>query len=56
MLDQLQAAWAIGGQASLVHAYETMFDLEKYAKPLMQIRLPFGGGATYGPCFRYKNA
>ncbi|YCM44580.1 ferritin-like protein [Verrucomicrobiaceae bacterium 227] len=56
LLDQLQGAWTIGGQAQLVCAYGTMFDLEKHAKPLMQTRTPFGGGKTYGPCFRYQAA
>lgn len=54
LLDELQGAWTRGGQASLIKAYATMFELEKYAKPLMQTRLPFGGGDTYGPSFRYK--
>ncbi len=54
LLNQLEAAWTTGGQAPLLHAYETMFELERYAKPLMQIRTPYGGGQTYGPCFRYK--
>ncbi len=54
LVNQLQGAWTLGGQASLIRAYETMFELEKYAKPLMRIRTPFGGGETYGPCFRYK--
>jgi hypothetical protein len=54
LLDLLQSAWTVGGQASLVHAYDVMFDLEWSAKPLMDTRLPFGGGATYGPCWRYK--
>jgi len=54
LVDLLQGAWTDGGQNSLVDAYGVMFDLEWSAKALMQTRLPFGGGATYGPCWRYK--
>ncbi len=54
LLNQLQLAWTDGGQQWLIHAYETMFELERYARPLMRMRTPYGGGATYAPCFRYK--
>lgn len=53
LLDLLQAAWTErGGQASFWRAIETMFALEGYARPLMQIPRPDGAG-TYGPDFRY---
>lgn len=53
LIDLLEVVWeADGGQASLWHAIETMFDLEKYAKPLMQIPRAHGKG-NYGPDFRY---
>lgn len=53
LLDALQSAWTVGGQAELVCAYSIMFDLEQSAKPLMQTKLPFGGGKTYAPSWRY---
>src|SRR5205807_3319486 len=56
MADLLQDAWSRGGQACFVHAIEEMFNLEKHAKALMQIKIPAGGGKTYGPCFRYLQA
>ena len=53
LIDVLESVWeADGGQASLWHGIETMFDLERYAKPLMQIPRPDGRG-NYGPDFRY---
>ena len=53
LLDLLQAAWqSEGGQAQLWHGLDTMFELEKYARPLMQIPRPDGNG-NYGPDFRY---
>jgi len=53
LLDLLQAAWDTrGGQASFWHAIETMFALEQFSKPLMQVPRPSGGG-NYGPDFRY---
>lgn len=53
LLEQLRAAWSLGtSQSALVCAYGTMFDLGDHARALMQIRTPYGGGATYGPCFR----
>jgi hypothetical protein len=53
LLDLLQAAWSQrGGQAQFWHAIETMFALEQYARPLMQIPRPDGAG-SYGPDFRY---
>jgi hypothetical protein len=54
MMDLLQSAWMRGGQASFLHAIEDMFKLEQQARILMQINIPGGRGATYGPCFRYK--
>ena len=54
MLDLLQDCWRRGGQASFVHAIEAMFELQKSSRALMQIPIPGGGGATYGPCFRYR--
>ncbi len=54
MVDLLQGAWTRGGQACFVHAIEEMFNLEKHAKILMQVKIPGEGGKTYGPCFRYK--
>ena len=53
LLDLLQSTWSGGGQRTLIRAYETMFELEKYAKPLMQVEIPGRGGRTFGPCFRY---
>jgi hypothetical protein len=56
LLDLLQAAWSTrGGQASFWHAIETMFALEQFAKPLMQIPVP-GGKGNYCPDFRYISA
>jgi hypothetical protein len=53
LLDLLQAVWeSDAGQASLWHAIDAMFELEKYAKPLMQVPRP-GGDGNYGPDFRY---
>lgn len=53
LLDLLQAAWSErGGQAMFWHAIETMFGLEKFAKPLLRIPRPDGAG-NYGPDFRY---
>lgn len=53
LLDYLQDTWSgENGQAMILLAVEAMFDLEKYAKPLMQIRQP-GGQLNYGPDFRY---
>lgn len=47
----LESAWGQGGQAAMWKAIEIMFDLEKYAIPLMQIQRPDGAG-NYGPHFR----
>lgn len=53
LLDCLQAAWSgVGGQAMMLRALEAMFELEKYAKPLLQIKR-LGSVETYGPDFRY---
>lgn len=62
MLRLLQNAWTPDehdpqipyGQAAIIHAIDTMFELEHYAKPLMAIPIPGKRGQTYGPCFRYK--
>lgn len=51
LMKLLESAWGAGGQAALWKAIDTMFDLEKYAIPLMQIPIP-GGEGNYGPCFR----
>jgi hypothetical protein len=52
LVDLLDAAWRTeGGQAQLWHGIDTMFELEKYALPLMQIARP--DGLHYGPDFRY---
>ena len=51
----LEDAWTEGGggQASLVKAVEVMFDLEKYALPLIATPIPSSrDGDNYGPCFR----
>lgn len=53
LLDLLQAVWESDeGQGALWHAIDAMFELEKYAKPLMQTPRPAGDG-NYGPDFRY---
>lgn len=53
LLDYLQATWSgPSGQAMILKALEAMFDLEKFAKPLMQIPIP-GGSGNYGPDFCY---
>ena len=62
LLRLLQNAWgrdesdpqAPFGQAALIHAIDTMFQLEQYAKPLMRIPIPGKKSQTYGPCFRFK--
>ncbi len=52
MLDLLDTVWKTdGGQANLWHAIETMFALEKFSRPLMEIERP--DGKNYGPDFRY---
>jgi hypothetical protein len=52
LLDLLDSAWKNeGGQASFWHAIETMFALEAFGRPLMQIARP--DGKNYGPDFRY---
>lgn len=53
LLDCLQATWSSpSGQAMILKALEAMFDLEKYAKPLMAMQIP-GQELNYGPDFRY---
>jgi len=55
LVKLLQDAWAVNGrgQAALVNAIEVMFNLEKYALPLMKIPIPGNAeGQHYGPCFR----
>lgn len=52
LVDLLDTAWkSEDGQAQLWHGIDTMFELEKYALPLMQIPRP--DGMHYGPDFRY---
>ena len=52
LLDYLQATWSgPAGQAMILKALEEMFELEKYAKPLMRIARP--DGENYSPDFRY---
>lgn len=51
LIKLLESAWGDGGQAALWQAIDTMFDLERYAIPLMKIPIP-GGAGNYGPCFR----
>lgn len=52
LLDYLQATWSgPAGQAMILMALEEMFELEKFAKPLMRLRRP--DGENYSPDFRY---
>jgi rubrerythrin len=51
MIHTLESAWGEGGQAALWRAIDIMFDLEKYAIPLMKIPIPYSDG-NYGPSFR----
>jgi hypothetical protein len=51
MIHTLESAWGEGGQAALWKAIEMMFDLEKFAIPLMKIPIP-GQAGNYGPSFR----
>jgi rubrerythrin len=52
LLDYLQATWSgPAGQAMILMALEEMFELEKFAKPLMRIARP--DGQNYSPDFRY---
>jgi hypothetical protein len=51
MIHTLESAWGVGGQAALWQAIDMMFDLEKYAIPLMKIPIPEQVG-NYGPSFR----
>lgn len=51
MIHTLESAWGDGGQAALWKAIELMFDLEKFAIPLMKIPVP-GKLGNYGPSFR----
>lgn len=50
VLDNLQSAWAAGGQSSLGNAISAMYGLQSLANILMQINLPDGSG-VYGPDF-----
>jgi len=53
LLDYLQTTWSgDNGQAMILKAIEAMFELEKYAKPLIQMRRP-DCELNYGPDFRY---
>ena len=54
MIYTLQSAWAEGGQAAMWKAIDMMFDLERYAIPLMKIPLTRDKG-NYGPGFRLIN-
>jgi hypothetical protein len=51
MIHTLESAWGVGGQAALWQAIDMMFDLEKYAIPLMKIPITEQVG-NYGPSFR----
>ncbi|MGD9644715.1 MAG: ferritin-like protein [Pirellulales bacterium] len=53
MLDELQAAWDVGGQAALWRAITWMFALKAPARALMAMPIP-GTDFTYGPSFRYR--
>lgn len=53
LIKLLERAWGDAGQAALWNAIDTMFDLEKYAIPLIKTPIP-GGKGNYGPCFRLK--
>ncbi len=53
MLDLLEVSWRGGGQGSFLKALEIMFELQKYAIPLMQIPVDNNPSKTLGPCFRY---
>lgn len=55
MLRELQNAWQPGGQGSLIHAIDRMFELQRYARPLMEIPLSLNGPETFGPQFRYRS-
>lgn len=53
LIDLLQSLWENdGGEASLWNGISTMFEMEKYSRPLMEIPRPDGAG-NYGPDFRY---
>ena len=51
MIHTLESAWDQGGQAALWKAIDMMFNLEKFAIPLMKIPIP-GKKGNYGPSFR----
>ena len=51
MIHTLESAWGHGGQAALWKAIDMMFNLEKFAIPLMKIPIP-GKEGNYGPSFR----
>jgi hypothetical protein len=51
VLNNLQSAWASGGQSDLGKAISAMFGLQSLAVALMQISLPDGSG-VYGPDFK----
>ncbi len=51
MIYTLESAWGEGGQAALWRAIDMMFNLEKFAIPLMKITIP-GKEGNYGPSFR----
>lgn len=56
MLCFLNRTWKPGGQGSFIKAIDLMFELERYAKPLMAIPLPSDPKQTYGPRFRCLQA
>jgi len=51
MLGLLESTWRAGGQGDLVKAISKMFELERYAKPLMEIPREDNPAMTYGPVF-----
>ncbi|MFE0253890.1 ferritin-like protein [Streptomyces sp. NPDC059010] len=52
VLDTLDAAWAGGGERTLKAAVHSMHGLERPAVELMETRIPYAPGSTYGPQFR----
>lgn len=52
VLDTLDAAWAGGGHRALGAAVHAMQGLERPAVELMETRIPYASGSTYGPQFR----
>ncbi|MGI5379076.1 ferritin-like domain-containing protein [Streptomyces sp. CA-251387] len=52
VLDRLDDAWAGGGHRTLKAAVHAMHGLERPAVELMETRIPYAPGHTYGPQFR----